>query len=401
MGSETARGRAWLGRFPPLRAPSTSAARLSSAEGASTSAVRRTGYAECLINDSGHRSRRAGGPRQLVTLATGLTAKVVSEADGLGGNIDQMVPWPDDVHPTHLIACNEEGTAAPGIQRIRLSDGAVETILTGLNRCDPTRKSPWGTIIAAEENSGASRVIEILDPLHTTDVVISGNTLSGADASHVAIRTALGAFSFEGFAIFPNGVAYYCDENRPGTGGLGNPGGSQMKFIPSALWTAGNPPIVDFSQSPFVSGRVFGLRIGRNSSNTDVGQGNEFGRGNWVEIIEGQTIRRDHDHPEQPARSRARRSSSPPTIVRKTWTSIGARLRGATFGSAGRILVRICRSAAAGTITGVRSTASLTARSPGRRRPLPSRRWVASPTRCWRVQRPSTSHWRSAASTLQ
>jgi hypothetical protein len=35
---------------------------------------------------------------------------------------------------------------------------------------------------------------------------------------------------------------------------------------------------------------VFGLRIGRNSNNTDVGQGNEFGRGNWVEIIDGQTI---------------------------------------------------------------------------------------------------------------
>src|SRR5262245_30473387 len=44
-------------------------------------------------------------PRHLVTLAPGLTAKVISKADGLGGNIDQMVLWPDDVHPTHLIAC--------------------------------------------------------------------------------------------------------------------------------------------------------------------------------------------------------------------------------------------------------------------------------------------------------
>jgi len=229
-------------------------------------------------------------PTQLVTLAHGLTARVVSEADGLGGNIDQMVLWPNELHPTHLIACNEEGTAAPGIQRIRLSDGVVETILTGLNRCDPTRKTPWGTIVAAEENSAASRVVEIIDPLHTTNVVLSGNTLSGADAGHVALRSALGAFSFEGFAIMPNGVTYYTDENRPGTGGLGAPGGSQIKFIPSALWTAGNPPIVDLAQSPYTDGRVFGLRIGRNSNSTDVGPGNEFGRGNWVELIEGQVV---------------------------------------------------------------------------------------------------------------
>ena len=83
---------------------------------------------------------------------------------------------------------------------------------------------------------------------------------------------------------------YYSDENRPGTGGIGAPGGSQIKFIPRTLWNSASPPLTDLAQSPYTDGRVFGLRIGRNSANTDVGQGNEFGRGVWVELVEGQAV---------------------------------------------------------------------------------------------------------------
>src|SRR5262249_37452435 len=43
-------------------------------------------------------------------------------------------------------------------------------------------------------------------------------------------------------------------------------------------------PITDLSQSPWNAGSLFGMRIGRNGGNTDVGQGNEFGRGSWVAI---------------------------------------------------------------------------------------------------------------------
>jgi len=233
-------------------------------------------------------------PTQLVTLAPGLTATVVSKDPALGGNVDQMVLWPTDTNPTHLIFCNEEGAAAPGLQRVTIATGAVATILTGTNRCDPVRKTPWGTIIAAEENGNVSKVIEIIDPLNTTGVTLSGTTLSGADAGHVALRTAFGALSFEGFALFPNGVIYYGDENRPGTGGVGAPGGSFFKFVPDTLWVSGSSAITDLSQSPYATGgRVFGFRPGRNGgsfSNADVGQGNEFGRGYWIEIINGQTI---------------------------------------------------------------------------------------------------------------
>jgi secreted PhoX family phosphatase len=73
------------------------------------------------------------------------------------------------------------------------------------------------------------------------------------------------------------------DENRPGTGGIGNPGGAIVKFIPTTLWTGG-APITNLSQSPLSGGTLWGMRIGRNGGNTDVGQGNEFGRGVWVQV---------------------------------------------------------------------------------------------------------------------
>jgi hypothetical protein len=233
-------------------------------------------------------------PRVLVTLAKGLEAHVVSKDPALGGNVDQIALWPSDLNPTHLIFCNEQGTAAPGIQRVTIATGAVETILTGLNSCDPIRRTPWGTVFAAEESGAGSRVVEIIDPLHTTGVTISGTTISGGtNPGNIALRTALGALSFEGFGLLPNGVVYYGDERRPGSGGVGGRGGSYFKFIPTTPWVAGSPPITNLQQSPLVSGRVFGFRPGRNGgsfANTDAGPGNEFGRGWWVEIIENQMI---------------------------------------------------------------------------------------------------------------
>ncbi|HEU4603125.1 MAG TPA: alkaline phosphatase PhoX, partial [Steroidobacteraceae bacterium] len=70
----------------------------------------------------------------------------------------------------------------------------------------------------------------------------------------------------------------------PGSGGLGNPGGALVKFIPAALWNPSNPSIASLDQSPWAAGSIYGLRLGRNGNNTDVGQGNEYGRGVWVEV---------------------------------------------------------------------------------------------------------------------
>ncbi len=223
-------------------------------------------------------------PAALVTAAHGLRVKVVSAAANLGANIDMMALWPNDAHPTHIIACNEQGTDKPGVQRISLADGSVETILTGTKSCDPAHRTPWGTIVVAEEAGNSGSMLEIIDPLHTTNVVYDRAThmLSGADAVHVAYRPAVGHLSFEGVAIYPNGVMYYGDENRPskGTGG-----GAYFKFVPSVPWT-GSTPIGSLGESPLAAGQVYGLRLGKNGADpgTDYGQGTETGKGNWVMI---------------------------------------------------------------------------------------------------------------------
>ena len=221
-------------------------------------------------------------PEKLLTVAPGLRVGVVSAAANLGSNIDQMVLWPKD-HPTHLIACNEASDVS--VQRINLATGVAEAIITsGLTSCDPVRTTPWGTVVVAEENGTSGRVFEILDPLGTTGVTVSGTLTSTttSDQTHVAYRPALGALSFEGIGILPNGVVYTADENRPGSG---NPGGAQFKFVPSALWT-GAAPITDLAQSPLVAGSLYGFRAGKRSgaNPSDYGQGNEFGRGTWVAV---------------------------------------------------------------------------------------------------------------------
>lgn len=228
-------------------------------------------------------------PAALLTVAPGLTVKVVSADASLAPNIDQMALWPSDANPTHIIACNEQGSSNIGVQSIEIATGAVHTIIkSGLSSCDPTRRTPWGTIIVGEEAGTAGRIFEILDPLNTTDVTVptSGFGVS-SDPTHVASLPAIGQFSFEGIGILPSGIVYLTDELRPGatSAGPGTPGGAIVKFIPTTLWTTGSPAITALSQSPWTSGRIFGLRVGRNSSSTpDVGQGNEFGRGSWVEI---------------------------------------------------------------------------------------------------------------------
>lgn len=225
-------------------------------------------------------------PLSLATFAHSLRARVVASHAGLGRNIDMMTLWPVQ-HPTHLIVCNERDPSRPGLQRVRLSDGEVETILTGTRSCDPAHATPWGTVVIGEEAGSSGTVLEIMDPLHTTGVVYDRSTqsLSGADADHVAVRPAVGHLSFEGVAVYPNGVMYYGDENRPsqGTGG-----GAYFKFVPASPWTGGGP-ISSLDQSPLKEGTVYGLRLGKrhagpDGQGTDYGQGSNTGLGSWVMV---------------------------------------------------------------------------------------------------------------------
>jgi len=176
------------------------------------------------------------------------------------------------------------------VQRINLATGKVQDILAkgsaadpGMSTCDPVRRTPWGTIIVGEETGGGGRLFEILDPLNTTNVTVhgSGAATTTSDPAHVRYVPAVGTLSWEGLALLPNGVLYMTDESRPGAGIMG---GGVYKFIPDQLWSGG-AAIHDLAASPLNSGRLFGLRIGRNSATSpDFGQANEYGRGYWVEI---------------------------------------------------------------------------------------------------------------------
>jgi Bacterial protein of unknown function (DUF839) len=227
-------------------------------------------------------------PTRLVTLAKGLEARVLSAYGNTPPNIDMMALWPNDQNPTHLIACNEEGTVQPGLVRIRLSDGAVQTMITGTTSCDPVKRTAWGTIVFGEEASpgGGSPggwLMELIDPLAINNVLfdrsagIFTDSVGGSGAANVTVRPAVGRLAFEGLALYPNGVLYYGDENRPLNG---TSGGAYFKFIPSTPRTGG--PIASLAESPLASGTVYGLRLGKRSGNTDYGQGTNTGLGTWV-----------------------------------------------------------------------------------------------------------------------
>ena len=224
-------------------------------------------------------------PTKLVTLAKGLHARVVTTASG--PNTDMIAFWPNDESPTHLIVCNEQGPEDPGVQRIDLATGATTTIVTGTQSCDPARRTPWGTIVFAEETSDG-QLYELIDPLATTGVTLDrdAETFTGGTGSdNFAVRTTLGQLAFEGLGLLPNGVLYYGDELRPDEG---TPGGAYFKFIPTSPWVGGDP-ITDLADSPFASGAVHGLRIGMREVNTDYGQGNNTGQGLWVPVCSDTT----------------------------------------------------------------------------------------------------------------
>jgi secreted PhoX family phosphatase len=200
-----------------------------------------------------------------------------------------MALWPNDRAPTHIIACNEQGSTVVGLQRISLADGSVADIVkSGLSTCDPSEITPWGTIVFGEEAGTSGRVFELIDPLNTTDVVIAadGTTSGGTNPGNIVWRSALGRLSFEGISIYPSGAVYFGDENRPGNG-VG--GGAYFKFIPESPRT-GTGSVSSLSESPLVSGRIFGLRLGRRAGDTDFGQGTQTGRGVWVEVVEGLVV---------------------------------------------------------------------------------------------------------------
>jgi hypothetical protein len=234
-----------------------------------------------------------------VLLAEGLKAEYVTRNAGNGA--DMFAFWPNDESPTHLIFCIENsrqdlGTFLPGglikkfnpaVQRIKLSDGSVETILRGTIACDGIRRTPWQTILATEEASDGG-AYEIVNPLNVTNQTITDRTLgtiideNGLPSTSIVKRTALPKMAWEGIGITPEGVVYAGDELRPGTPANAD-GGAMFKFIPAIPRTVSGP-IESLSESPFTAGNVYALQVSCQNNTQQFGQGCEIGNGAWISV---------------------------------------------------------------------------------------------------------------------
>jgi uncharacterized protein DUF839 len=218
---------------------------------------------------------------QAIQLAPGLRASLVSTS--VASAADQIALWPDDDHPTHLFVCDEE-TSVPAVQRVDLAgppNANATMIVTGLVSCDPVRRTPWGTIIVAEEAGATGGLYELIDPVHITTAINVSDRDKGitSDPLHLVKRQAVGSLSFESFGIKQDGTMIYGDELAPSGG---NAGGAIYKFVPTIPY-AGNGPITVPAQSPLASGAIYGLRVGASGS-SNWGQGAETGRGTWTAV---------------------------------------------------------------------------------------------------------------------
>jgi len=241
--------------------------------------------------------------KDLIKLASGLKAKIVTRKSAQ--NSDMMAFWPSDTKPTHIVTCIEADSTAvgtfpngsttkftPSVQTVNLATGEVKTILRGMNGCDGIRRTPWNTIVATEEKDDGG-LYEILNPLTTTDQTLvargasaTTDTEGNAVTGQVEYRGAVGKLAWEGLDLNPQGVVYYGDEERPGSGGADADGGSLFKFVPDTLWDG--TPVTNLSQSPLVAGNVYAYQAScqsrTSSSFPQFGQGCEIGEGAWVKV---------------------------------------------------------------------------------------------------------------------
>lgn len=236
---------------------------------------------------------RAG---QRIKLAKGLRAEFVTR--GLAAQGDMIAFWPNAITPTHLIVCIENsrnsGGTNPGVQRVSLANGSVQTILFGTTACDGIRTTAWGTVIVSEETDDG-RVYEILDPLatnghwienRTSGVVRTAIGAANPVSTNVAQRPALPTMAWEGIGLLPNGVVIAGDEERPGTAALDADGGAIFKFVPSSPQNGGT--ITTLNNSPLVAGNVYAMTLSCQAQNSSsfpqYGQGCEIGLGAWVRV---------------------------------------------------------------------------------------------------------------------
>ena len=235
--------------------------------------------------EAGYRTP-ASTPADSVALAEGLSAEFVTR--DAGNHLDMMAFYPAE-NPTHLIACIEgdaeeiaTGKMNPGVQRIALADGKVETIVRGTNSCDGIRTTAWGTILFTEEDD-LGGAYEILNPLAISGAVTITDRVTGATTDEAAVirRMALPTMAWEGIGLMANGVVYAGDELRPGTDVQNADGGAIFKFVPATL-AAG--PITTLEASPFAAGKTYAMQVECIRNAVQFGQGCETGNALWIEV---------------------------------------------------------------------------------------------------------------------
>src|SRR5919197_1508765 len=178
-----------------------------------------------------------------IQVAPGLTVSLVSRAAASAA--DQIAMWPDDENPAYLFVCDEE-TSNPAVQRVDLSlpPGAnAKTMVTGLRSCDPARRTPWGTIIVAEEAGATGGLYELIDVVNINAPIDVSDRAAGttSDPTHLVKRKAVGSLSFEGIAIRHDGTMIFGDELGPSNG---NAGGSLYKFVPTVPYLGCGKPTI-------------------------------------------------------------------------------------------------------------------------------------------------------------
>jgi hypothetical protein len=237
----------------------------------------------------------------LIKLAYGLKASSVTRK--AANNSDMMAFWPSDNQPTRIVTCVEAsndvvGThpsgqpkLTPSVQTVNLATGEVATILRGMIACDRVCRTPWNTIVVTEEVDDGG-LYEILNPLTAPDLTLVARGASDViDTNGAAVapgkieyRGAVGKLAWEGLELIQQGVVYYSDEERPGTGGPDFDGGSLFKYVPELPWAG--TPVTDLSLSPLVSGTVYAYQAScqgkASSSFPQVGQGCEIGDGEVI-----------------------------------------------------------------------------------------------------------------------
>ena len=224
-------------------------------------------------------------PEDQVILAAGLKAEYVTR--GIADHADMIAFYPLAT-PTHMIVCIEAdredlegGKLNPGVQRVALADGKVETIVRGTSACDGIRTTPWNTILFTEEEDDG-KAYEILNPLTMKEVTITDRkTGEVSDTTAVAFRDALPTMSWEGLTILPSGAVFAGDELRPGTSYPDTDGGAIFKFVPEAAHAGG--AITSLDASPLKAGKAYAMQVSCTNK-VQTGQGCETGNAAWVEV---------------------------------------------------------------------------------------------------------------------